>query len=327
MKRRDFITLLGCATAAARPLSVCTQPGIPVIGFLDSRSPNAMVSRLSSFHQGLKEAGYVEGENLSIIYRWAQNRIEELPALAADLIRRQVALVVTVGAPATVATRAATTTVPITFILSEDPVKYGIVSSLGRPGGNLTGVNFLSNELAAKRLQLLGELVPRATRVALLVNPAEVIRTQSTLQEVAVAARSLDLQVKVYEADTSEQIDAAFASIARDQQDALFVALTPFLNVRLVQLVLLAVFHRLPVTHGLREYCEAGGLMSYGSNLGEAYRQAAVYVGRILKGAIPAELPILQSSMVELVINVHAARLLGLTVPAALRATAQDLIE
>jgi len=269
----------------------------------------------------------VEGD-VSIIYRWGaeQNRGSYLP-WQPNLIRRQVALVVTTGAPATVAAKAATTKVPIAFILSEVPVKYGIVSSLGRPGGNLTGVNFLSNELAAKRLQLLGELVPRATRVALLVNPAEVIRTQSTLQEVAIAARSLGLQVKVYEADTSEQIDAAFASIARDQQDALFVALTPFLNVRLVQLALLAVFHRLPVTHGLREYCEAGGLMSYGSNLGEAYRQAAVYVGRILKGAIPAELPVLQSSMVELVINVHAARLLGLTVPAALRATAQDLIE
>jgi putative ABC transport system substrate-binding protein len=326
MKRRQFITLL--SAAAAWPLAARAQQGaMPVIGFLDSRSPDAMVGRLRAFRQGLKEAGYVEGENVEIAYRWAENQFDRLPKLATDLVRRQVAVIVTAGLPSISAAKAATSTIPITFVLGEDPVRLDLVSSLARPGGNLTGINFLAGELVAKRLELLRELVPGVTRVAVLLNPAEVRRTESTLRDVEAAARTMGLQIQTLNANTSRELDAAFESIGRDRPVALFVSTTTFLSVRMVQLALLAAFHRLPSSHDLREFAEAGGLMSYGANIAEVYRQNGIYTGRILKGAKPADLPVVQSSKFELVINAHTARMLGLTVPDKLLVAADEVIE
>jgi ABC-type uncharacterized transport system substrate-binding protein len=326
MKRRQFITLLG--GAAAWPLAArAQQQAMPVIGFLDSRYPDAMVGRLRAFRQGLKEAGYVEGENVEIAYRWAENQFDRLPKLATDLVRRQVAVIVTAGLPSISAAKAATSTIPITFVLGEDPVRLDLVSSLARPGGNLTGINFLAGELVAKRLELLRELVPGVTRVAVLLNPAEVRRTESTLRDVEAAARTMGLQIQTLNANTSRELDAAFESIGRDRPVALFVSTTTFLSVRMVQLALLAAFHRLPSSHDLREFAEAGGLMSYGANIAEVYRQNGIYTGRILKGAKPADLPVVQSSKFELVINAHTARMLGLTVPDKLLALADEVIE
>jgi putative tryptophan/tyrosine transport system substrate-binding protein len=326
LKRRDFITLLG--GAAAWPLAArAQQPATPVIGFLDSRSPDAMVGRLRAFRQGLKEAGYVEGENVAIAYRWAENQFDQLPKLATDLVRRQVAVIVTAGLASISAAKAATSTIPITFVLGEDPVRLDLVSSLARPGGNLTGINFLSAELVAKRLELLRELVPGVTRIAVLLNPAEVSRAESTLRDVEAAARTMGLQIQTLNANTSRELDAAFENIGRERPVGLFVSTTTFLSVRMVQLALLAAFHRLPSSHDLREFAEAGGLMSYGANIAEVYRQNGIYAGRILKGAKPADLPVVQSSKFELVINAHTARMLGLIVPDKLLALADEVIE
>ena len=325
--RREFITLLGGA-AAAWPLAArAQQPVMPVIGSLDSRSPDAMVGRLRAFRQGLKEAGYVEGENVAIAYRWAENQFDQLPKLATDLVRRQVAVIVTAGLPSTSAAKAATSTIPITFVLGEDPVRLDLVSSLARPGGNLTGINFLSAELVAKRLELLRELVPGVTRIAVLLNPAEVSRTESTLRDVEAAARTMGLQIQTLNANTSRELDAAFENIGRERPVGLFVSTTTFLSVRMVQLALLAAFHRLPSSHDSREFAEAGGLMSYGANIAEVYRQNGIHAGRILKGAKPADLPVVQSSKFELVINAHTARMLGLIVPDKLLALADEVIE
>jgi putative ABC transport system substrate-binding protein len=328
LKRRDFITLLG-GTVAAWPLAArAQQSALPIIGYLDSRSLGAVAGRLRAFRQGLKETGYIEGENVAISYRFAEDQIDRLPELAADLAQRQVAVIAApAGVPAALAAKAATATIPILFVLAEDPVRLGLVSSLARPGGNMTGINFLAAELTAKRLELLRELVPKAARVAVLVNPADATRTEVTLRDLQAAARSMGLQIQALNANTSHEIDAAFESIGREQLDALFVAATPFLNVRLVQLAQLAAFHRLPSTHDLREYVEVGGLMSYGTNISDAYRQAGVYAGRIIKGAKTADLPVVQSSKFELVINARTARMLGLTVPPTLLATADEVIE
>jgi putative tryptophan/tyrosine transport system substrate-binding protein len=326
MRRRQFIPLLGGATTW--PLVArAQQPAMPVIGFLDSRSPDAVTGRLRAFRQGLKEAGYVEGENVAIAYRWAEDQYDRLPALAGDLVRRQVAVIVASGIPSISAAKAATSTIPIAFILAEDPVRLGLVSSLARPGGNLTGVNFLSAELVAKRLELLRELVPRIARVAVLLNPADSARTESSLRDVEAAARAIGLQIQILNANTSREIDAAFDSIARDRPDALFVTTTTFLSARMVQLALLAAFYRLPSSHDLREFVEAGGLMSYGTNIADVYRQNGVYTGRLLKGAKPADLPVMQSSKFELVINAHTARMLGIEVPPMLLARADEVIE
>jgi ABC-type uncharacterized transport system substrate-binding protein len=327
VRRREFITLLGGA-AAAWPLAArAQQPAMPVIGFLDSRSPDGMVGRLRAFRQGLKEAGYVEGENVEIAYRWAENQFDQLPKLATDLVRRQVAVIVTAGLPSISAAKAATATIPITFVLGEDPVRLDLVSSLARPGGNLTGINFLSAELVAKRLELLRELVPGVTHIAVLLNPSEVSRTESTLRDVEAAARTMGLQIQTLNANTSRELDAAFENIGRERPVGLFVSTTTFLSVRMVQLALLAAFHRLPSSHDLREFAEAGGLMSYGANIAEVYRQNGIHAGRILKGAKPADLPVVQSSKFELVINAHTARMLGLTVPDKLIALADEVIE
>ncbi|SRR6266508_2269093 len=327
MKRREFITLIG-STAAAWPLAASAQQPMPVIGFLDRRSPDALADRLRAFRQGLKGTGYVEGENVATEYRWAENQLDRVPALAADLARRPVTVIVASGGAAVaLAAKAATTTIPIVFLAAEDPVRLGLVASLARPGGNLTGINFLSTELVAKRLELLHELVPAATRVAVLVNPANVTNTESTLRDVEPAARAIGLQIQILNASTSREIDAAFASVVRGRPDAFFVGGDSFFDSRRVQLVHLATHHHVPATYSGREYAEVGGLMSYGSDITDAYRQVGIYTGRILKGAKPAELPVVQSSKFELVINHQTARMLGLTVPPSLIATADEVIE
>ncbi len=304
MQRREFITLLGCSATAWPQAVQAQQSAMPVIGFLDSRSPDALMDRLRGFRQGLKDAGYVEGENVAIEYRWAENEFDRLPVLAADLVRRRVAVLATSGGiPVAFAAKAATTTIPIVFTVGEDPVKLGLVASLGQPGGNLTGINFLAGELATKRLELLRALVPGATRVAVLVNPAHATNTETTLRDVEPAAHAMGLQIQVLNASTSREIDAAFRTIVRERPDALFVGNDAFFNARRVQLVLLAGRHGVPAMYSDREYAEAGGLMTYGSNIVDVYRQVGDYAGRILKGAKPADLPVVQSSKFELVIN------------------------
>jgi ABC-type uncharacterized transport system substrate-binding protein len=327
VQRREFITLLG--GAAAWPLAArAQQPAMPVVGFLDSRSQDTAVDRLNALRRALKETGYVEGENVTIVYRWAEGRYDRLPELAADLVRRRVAVIAALGGvPSVMAAKAATTTIPVVFLVSEDPVSLGLVASLARPGGNLTGVNFFNAELTAKRLELLRELVPAATRVAVLVNPANAETTESVLRDVAAAARTMGLQIKAFNASTSPEIDAAFASLVRERPDALFVAGDGFFLSRRVQLANLTVRHAIPAAFSVRQYVEAGGLMSYGSDPLDMYRQIGVYTGSILKGAKPADLPVVQSTKFELVINAQTARMFGLNVPPTLLARADEVIE
>jgi putative ABC transport system substrate-binding protein len=327
VRRRDFISLLG-TTAAGWPLAARAQQStMPAIGFLDSRSPETVVSRLRAFRQGLQEIGYVEGENVAIVYRFAENQLERLSDLARDLVYRRVAVIVTSGEASSLAARAATATIPIVFGLADDPVKIGLVTSLARPGGNITGINFLAAELTEKRLELLRQLLPRSDRIALLVNPAEAGRTESTIAAAEAAGRTLGLQIQVFKADTSRQIETAFENMERDRPDALFIGTTPFLSVRNVQLAMLAAFHRLPGTGSDREYAEAGGLISYGAKIADAYRQMGVYAGRILKGTKLAELPVVQSSKLELIINAATARTLGIAIPSSLLAVTDEVIE
>jgi ABC-type uncharacterized transport system substrate-binding protein len=283
VRRREFITLLG--GAVTWPLAArAQQSALPVIGLLDSRSPDAVAGRLRAFRQGLKETGYVEGENVTIIYRFAEDQYDRLPELAAELVRRRVTVIAASATVAAPAAKAATTTIPIAFIAAEDPVRLGLVTSLARPGGNLTGINFFSSELVAKRLDLLHELLPRAARVAVLVNPADAMNTASTLRDGEAAARAIGLQVQVLNASTSPEINAAFENVGRDRPDALFVGSNAFLTARRTQVVQLAAFHRLPAVYGNRDFVEVGGLMSYGTNIMDVYRQLGVYTGRILKG-------------------------------------------
>jgi putative tryptophan/tyrosine transport system substrate-binding protein len=326
MKRRQFITLLG--GAAAWPLAArAQQAAIPIIGFLHPTSTDAFPDRLRGFRQGLKDTGYVEGENVMIVYRFAENQIDRLSAMAGDLVTSRVAVITAANSPPALAAKAATTTIPIVFITPEDPVRLGLVTSFAKPGGNVTGINLLSGELAAKRLELLRELVPRAARVAVLVNPANPSTTETTLRDVEAAARSMGLQIQVLNASTSHEIDAAFATLARERSDTLFVGGDPFFTSRRVQLAILAAHYSIPSTSGTREIAEAGGLMSYGANIPNAWREAGAYVGRILKGAKPADLPVVQSTKFELVINAQTAKTLGLTLPSTLLAIADEVIE
>ncbi len=325
MRRRDFITLLG-GTAVAWPLAASgQQPAIPVIGFLSAASSDTNADRMREFRQGLKDTGYVEGENVALEYRWAEGQFDRLPALAAELVRRQVAVIAAVGNSAAVAAKAATTAIPIVFNVGDDPVRLGLVASLARPGGNLTGINIFTTELVAKRLELLREMVPAATRVAVLVSPHNA-SSESTVRDTAAAARAMGLQVQVLNADTSGEIDAAFA-LARERSDALFVDPNPFFTSRRVHLVNLASRLAVPAIYFDRAFAEIGGLMSYGASLTDSYRQGGVYTARILKGTKPADLPVLQSSKFELVINHQTARMLGLTVPPTLIAIADEVIE
>ncbi len=328
MRRREFITLLGGAAAAWPIAPRAQQAGMPVIGLLHPTSLEAFFDRLRGFRQGLKDIGYVEGENVTIEYRWAEGQYDRLPELAAELVRRRVAVIVaTGGPPAAFAAKAATTTIPIVFLVGDDPVKLGLVASLARPGGNVTGINFFAVELAAKRLELLRELVPGVTRIAVLVNPASAEVTESTLRDVETAARAIAPQMQIFNVTSSREIDAAFATLVRERVDTVFVSSGSFFTDRRVQLVLLATRHAIPAIYPFRDFAEAGGLMSYGASLTDAYRQVGVYVGRILKGAKPADLPVAQSTKFELVINAQAARVLGLTIPPTLLARADEVIE
>jgi putative tryptophan/tyrosine transport system substrate-binding protein len=328
MKRREFITLLGGA-AATWPLVVwAQQSAMPVIGFLHPASIDVVADRVRAFRQGLKDTGFIEGDNVAIEYRWAEYQTERVPALVAELVRRQVTVIAAVGGniPA-LAAKTATSTIPIVFAVGEDPVGLGLVTSIARPGGNLTGINFLASELHAKRLELLRELVPGAIRVAVLINPGDAVNAETTLRDVQAAARAVGLQMQIIRASTSREIDAAFATMARERPDALLVGGDSFFNSRRIQLALLAARHAVSAIYASREYADAGGLMSYGPNFFDAYRQVGVYVGRILKGAKPADLPVVQSSKFELVINAQAARILSLTVPPTLISRADAVIE
>jgi putative ABC transport system substrate-binding protein len=326
LKRREFVTLIG-GVAAVWPLAAQAQPAIPTIGFLYSASPDPIAHRLRAFRQGLKDAGYVEGENAAIVYRFAEGQNDRLPELMSELVRRPVTVIAAMSTVAAVAAKAATTAIPIVFVVAEDPVGLGLVASLARPGGNVTGVNFFVGELTAKRLELLREVVPAVTRVTVLVDPHNTAGTESALRDVEPAARAMGLQVHVVRAGTIRDIDAAFADLVRARADALFVGPSPLFAGRRIHIANLAMRHGIPAAYTQREFCEAGGLMSYGTNLTDAWRQVGVYTGRVLKGARPAELPVVQASKFELVINHQTARTLGLTVPPMLLARADEVIE
>jgi putative tryptophan/tyrosine transport system substrate-binding protein len=330
MRRRQFITLLGGVAAASSflwPLAARAQQSgpMPVIGYLGAASPT--LGRSRALQQGLKEAGYVVGENVAIEYRWAEGEYDRLPALALELVRRQVSVLVTGGNAAAFAAKAATTTIPIVFILTEDPVHLGLVASVPKPGGSATGINVVSGELTAKRLELLHELVPTAARVSVLVNPADPTATETTLRDLEPAARAIGLKIQVLKITTSQEIHAAFAAMVRERTEALFLGSDPFFTSRRVQLATLSARHGIPLASQAREIAEAGGLVSYGANIADGFRQAGVYTGRILKGAKPADLPVMQSSKYELVINAETARMLGLTVPPTLLSIADEVIE
>ena len=327
MKRREFIAVLGGA-AVAWPVSAhAQQPAMPVIGVLDARSPGTTENPLRAFREGLKDTGYIVGENVALEYRWAEDQIDRLPALTADLVQRRATVIFAISPTAALAAKAAIATIPIVFIVNEDPVRLGLVASLARPGGNLTGINILTAEVTATRLDLLRELMPSATRVSVLVNPVNATNTDTTLREMAAAARTTGLQVKVLNASTSREIEAAFATLLHERPDALFVGAEPYFYGRRVQLVVLAASYRLPAIYSQRDFVEAGGLMSYGTNIADAFRQIGVYAGRILKGTKPADLPVVQASKFELVINLPTARVLGLEVPPMLLARADEVIE
>jgi putative ABC transport system substrate-binding protein len=328
IRRRDFVILLGCGTVAAWPLAASAQqPAMPVVGLVNVRSPDASARDAAAFYKGLNEIGYIEGQNVTVEYHWV-GQYEHLPSLMADLVRRRVAVITTPGSnPVTLAAKAATTTIPIVFGVGEDPVKLGLVASLARPGGNLTGINAFANEITAKRLGLLHELVPKAVRVAVLVNPTNTSAAEPTLRDIPEAARAIGLQIQVLNASTNREIEAAFAVFARDRVDALFVASDAFFVSRRVQFATLAASYRIPASYPTREVVEVGGLTSYGTDILDMFRRVGVYTGQILKGAKPADLPVVQSTKFEFVINLQTARALGLEVPPTLLARADEVIE
>jgi putative ABC transport system substrate-binding protein len=328
MKRRDFITLLGGAAVTSPLAARAQQPAMPVVGFVNTASADASADRARAFREGLGESGYVEGRNVTVEYHWLEGRYDRLPTVMADVVRRRVAVIAAVdNGAAALAAKAATATIPIVFGVADDPVKLGLVASLARPGSNATGINFFVYELVAKRLALLHQLVPKAVRVAVLVNPADPTAVETTLREVQEAARSTGLQIQVLNASTSGEIDAAFATLARERLEALFVAGDAFFTSRRVQLATLAARDRIPAAYAAREAVVAGWLMSYGTNFAETFRQVGVYTGNVLKGAKPADLPVLQSTKFEFVINLQTARALGLTVSYEMQLLADEIIE
>ena len=326
MIRREFITLLGGA-AAAWPLAArAQQRAMPVIGYLSSRTAGSDASLLASFRHGLADVGYAEGRNVAIEYRFADGRYDRIPAMAADLVSRRVAVIAAADSPAAQAVKAATATIPIVFTAPGDPVALGLVASLNRPGGNATGVNFFVAELGSKQLGLLHELLPTATRVGLLVNP-NAPPTESVTRDVMAAAARIGLQVDVVEASNSREIETGFGTLVKNRDDALLVGPDAFLLTRRVQLHTLATRHAIPALYNVREYAEVGGLMSYGTSQTEAYHQLGIYIGKVLNGTKPSDLPVMQSSRFELVINLPTARALRLEIPATLLALADELIE
>jgi putative ABC transport system substrate-binding protein len=327
VRRREFIKFLG--GAAAWPLSArAQQPAMPVVGFLHSASAAAYAHLVAAFRKGLSEAGYSEGQNVAIEYRWSEGHNEHLPALAAELVRRRVDVIVTPGSTAaTLAAKAATPTIPIVFLSAVDPVKTGLVASLNRPGGNITGVSDIGVELAAKRLGLLHELLPGAARFALLVNPDNPGITEAFVTEAQTAASAIGRQIEVVTASTNDDIDRAFATVVNKRADAFLVSTDALFVTRRVQLVTLAARHAVPAMYFRREFAEAGGLMSYGSNLADQFRQNGIYAGRILKGEKPAEMPVQLPTKFEFVVNLQTAKLLGLEVPLTLLARADEVIE
>jgi putative tryptophan/tyrosine transport system substrate-binding protein len=324
--RREFVTLLSGA-AGAWPVAAGAQQATPMVGFLSPQAVGPSGPFLDAFRRGLAETGYVEGQNVTIKYRMAGGQSDRLPALAADLVRLQANVIATSGSTAALAAKAATRTIPIAFSVPEDPVKLGLVASLARPGGNATGINFLSSEVITKRMGLLRELVPTAGQVAVLINPTNLANTSSNLTEVEAAARALALQVQFFKASTSGEIDSAFATLVRGRPDVLLVAGDGFFTSRRVQLAALAIRHALPAAYSQRDFPDVGGLMSYGTSITDAYHQIGAYAGRILRGANPADLPVVQATKFELVINLQTAKLLGLDVPSSLLARADEVIE
>jgi putative ABC transport system substrate-binding protein len=327
MIRREFIALAGGAVVGWSFAARAQQKAMPVIGYLSTGSLEPDDFRLTAFRQGLAETGYVEGQNVAIEYRWAPAQYDRLPALAADLVRRQVTVIAAAGIPPTFAAKAVTSTIPIAFLAGVDPVEFGLIASLNRPGGNITGVAILTAELAAKRLELLHELVPRAAVIALLVNPADPAATEAETRNLQDAVRSLGLQLHILPARTANEIDSAFETLVELRAGALVVSTDPLFTNQRAQIVALAASHAVPAMYVWREFATAGGLMSYGTDLTDTYRQLGLYTGKLLKGAGPADLPVQQIVKIELVINLTTAKALGLTIPLTLSGRADEVIE
>jgi putative ABC transport system substrate-binding protein len=327
MRRREFIALLG--GAAAWPLAArAQQTAMPIVGFVSPRSPDESARLGPAFRKALNETGYIEGQNVTVEYHWLEGQYDRFPALMADLVRRRVAVIATPAFTAAApAAKAATTTIPIVFGVGEDPVKLGLVESFNRPGGNATGINFFASEVVAKRLGVLHDLIPKAVRIAVLINPANAPNAETMVRDIPEAARPLGLQTQILNASTSREIEAAFATLVRDRADALFVAPDGFFSSRRVQFATLAAHYRVPASQALREFVDVGGLMSYGVDILDVFRQVGVYTGQILKGAKPADLPVVQSTKFELVINMQTARLLGIEVPNSIQLIADEVID
>ncbi len=328
MRRRTFISLFGGAAAALPVVVRAQQPGTSIVGLVHPGTPEIGARDIAAFRRGLNDTGYIEGQNVTVEYHWLEGQYSRLPALMADLVRRQATVIAIPGSgPATRAAKAATQTIPIVFGVAGDPVQLGLVASLARPGGNATGVNFLAEEVVAKRLRLLHDLVPNAVRIALLVNPANAAATENTLRDLHEAAPPMGLQIQVFKATTISEINAVFDTLARERPDGIFVGPDGFFSSRRVQFAILAARERIPATYTQRGYVAAGGLMSYGTDQVDMARQVGVYTSRILKGAKPADLPVLQSNKFEFVINVQTARALGIDVPSGLLSIVDEVIE
>ena len=327
IERRKFVAGLGGATVVWSLAAYAQQPALPVVGFVRVGSADANTRNVTAFRKGLSEAGYIEGQNVTVEYHWLEGQLDRLPALMADLVRRRVAVIATPGNVPTLAAKAATTTIPIVFGVGQDPVRLGLVASLARPGGNATGINYFASEVTAKRLRLLHDLVPKAVRVAVLVDPSNSSSAESTLRAVQEAAPTIGLQTQIFKATTIGEIDVVFATLERERPDALFVGPDAFFVSRVAQFATLTARDRIPATYSLRDYVAAGGLMSYGADFTDSFRQIGAYAGRILKGTTPADLPVLQSTKFEFVINVHTARELRIEVPPGVLSIADEVIE